>query len=186
MMVRSFVLLCATAVALAVPEIGAAQAARPRMKGQGQRADRGQLEQQFRERLGRLVKERLGLSDEQMARLADVNQRYEVRRRDLNLRDRDVRLGLRQQLMGNAEPNEELVSQLLQDAQRIARERLEIVEAEQAELARFLTAVQRAKYFGIQEQMRQRVDELRGRPPFMDDRAGEPPPGRRGRRPPAS
>jgi ribosomal protein S18 len=63
---------------------------------------------------------------------------------------------------------------------RIERERIDLTEAEQRELGRFLTASQRARYMGIQEQIRRELDQLRGR-----GRAGMGPPdsGQR-RRPP--
>ena len=145
--------------------------------------DRAQLERRFREGLASVVQRRLALNDEQMKRLSEVNQRYEAKRMELMRRERDARMRMRQELMSDSTPpNEERVSQLLQESSRIQRERLDLIDAEQNDLSKFLTPTQRAKYLGIQEQMRRRIDEMRDRPPMWDEPGG---PGRgRGRRPP--
>lgn len=160
-----------------------AQGGRGRMAMPPGGGNRANLEQEFKDRLASVVKERLALSDEQMLRLTEVNQKYDRLRFNLLLRDRVNRMGLRKQLLESASPEEERVSQLLAETQRIARERLELQESEQADLSKFLSAVQRARYLGLQEQIRQRVEQFRGRPPFMSDSAAGPP-GRGRRRPP--
>ena len=152
-------------------------------RGRGrQTGDRAQLERQLRQRLANVVRERLGLNDEQMRRLSEVNQKYDTARRDLIRREFALRRGLRQQLMQAGPANDDSVAKLLDEQVRIQRERIDLLAAEQADLARFLTPVQRARYLGIQEQMRRQVEQLRGRPNLMDDRDG--PPERRRRPPP--
>ena len=151
--------------------------------------DRAQLDRRLREGLATVVQRNLGLNDDQMRQLSDVNQKYELRRRELNRRERDTRLAMRRELMGDSTstPNEERIAQLLQESSRIQRERLDLIDSEQNDLARFLTPSQRAKYLGIQEQMRRRIEEMRERPPFVDSGMGRGAPGAargRGRRPP--
>jgi Spy/CpxP family protein refolding chaperone len=149
--------------------------------------DRAQLDRRLREGLATVVQRNLGLNDDQMRQLSDVNQKHELRRRELNRRERDTRLAMRRELMGDSTPNEERIAQLLQESSRIQRERLDLIDSEQNDLARFLTPSQRAKYLGIQEQMRRRIEEMRERPPFVDSGMGRGAagPGRgRGRRPP--
>lgn len=143
--------------------------------------DRAQLEQELRQRLANVVRERLGLNDEQMRRLSEVNQKYDSARRELIRREFALRRGLRQQLMQADPASDDSVAKLLDGQLGIQRARIELLEAEQADLARFLTPVQRARYLGIQEQMRRQVEQLRGRPNLMDDRDGR---GERRRRPP--
>ena len=66
--------------------------------------------------------------------------------------------------------NQERVSSLLDRTIRVQRQRVELLESEQRELARFLDATQRAKLLGMQEQIRRNVGEMRGRrgpPPGM-------------------
>lgn len=146
-------------------------------QGRG-RPDRAQLEQRFRERLAALVRERLQLNDEQMRQLSAVNQRYDAQRRELLRREFQLRRELRSQLIGRDNPSEREVARLLSEHLRIQRERVALLEAEQADLAKFLSAVQRAQYLGIQEQVRRELERRRPPPPLSGDSDG------RGRRPP--
>lgn len=168
----------AALTAITAPPASAQDRGRGRPQG-----DRAQLEQQLRQRLASVVRERLGLNDEQMRRLSEVNQKYDTLRRDLIRREFALRRGLRHQLMEAGTASDDSVARLLNEQLRIQRARVDLLEAEQRDLAQFLTPVQRARYLGIQEQMRRQVEQLRGRPPFMDDRDG---PGDRRRRPPPS
>lgn len=138
------------------------------------RPDRAQLEQRFRERLAAVVRERLQLTDDQMRQLSEVNQRYDSQRRELFRREMQLRRDLRAQLIGRDNPSEEEVGRLLSEHLRIQRERITLLEAEQADLSRFLTAVQRARYLGIQEQVRREVDRRRSSAD-PDDRGRRPP-----------
>ena len=52
------------------------------------------------------------------------------------------------------------MSSLLDDALRFQKQRIALVEAEQKDLARFLTPVQRAGYLALQAQVRGRAQEL--------------------------
>lgn len=161
---QRFILMAVLAATTVSPAALPAQRAdRP-----GPPANRQEMERRFRQRLASVVKDRLALTDEQMRRVAEVNQKFDGMRRDLLRREFAIRYELRQEL-GKPEPSEDRVAQLITDQLRVERERQQTVEEEQADLARFLTAVQRAKYLGIQEQMRRQVEQLRGRPPLLGD-----------------
>ena len=174
--------------ALLAPLSVSAQGARGRVPGNRLPPDRAEVEQRFKQRLASVVQKQLGLNDDQMRRLADVNQKYETKRMDLLRRDRETRIAIRRELYDSTvTTNEEHVNQLLKDWRRIERERFDLVDAEQADLSTFLSPSQRAKYLGIQEQMRRRIEEFRDNPQFMDNPGQGPGPGRgRGmnRRPP--
>ncbi len=129
------------------------------------RRDREALQQRFQERFAQAVRDGVGLSDDQMPKLLELNRRFEGRRRELLLHERDVRIGLRDELAPGATPNEDAVRKLLDDQLRVQRDRLQLMEEEQQELAKFMTPSQRARYFGMQEQMRRKVEQLRGGPP---------------------
>jgi Spy/CpxP family protein refolding chaperone len=181
------ILLVSFISVLSIAPMSSGEAQPPRGRGERMPPDRAQLDRRLREGLATVVQRQLALNDDQMRQLAEVNQRYEVRRRELVRRERETRIAMRRELMGQAAPNEDRVAQLLGESSRIQRERLELIESEQSDLARFLTPSQRAKYLGIQEQMRRRIEEMRDRPPFMDSqgpRQGAPPARGRGRRPP--
>ena len=140
--------------------------------------NRGRLEQQVRERIGRVVQEQLGLSDAETERLQQVNQRYEAQRRELVRQERDARVGLRRELQRGDSAHQARTDTLLNALLEVQGRRLDLVRAEQRELAGFLTPVQRARYLALQDQMRRRVEEMRQRP---GARRGAGGPGRPGR-----
>ena len=124
--------------------------------------NRTALEQQFRERTAKLVQQRLGLNDVQLGKLEQSNARYAPQLRQLAAQERDIRGQLRQEMMAGNSANQQHVSDLLDAALRLQRQRLGIVEAEQKELAGFLTPVQRARYIALQAQFGKRAQELSG------------------------
>jgi periplasmic protein CpxP/Spy len=146
--------------AIAALILGSATAFAQRPDGPKQRQ---MLEQRLRERTGEVVQRRLGLSDTQMRQLQSANQQFEARRSQLLTREREIRRSLRSELMLGEKANQNKVGQLLDETFNIERQRLDLVQSEQRELAKFLTPVQRAKLFGLQNEMRRRTQELRKR-----------------------
>lgn len=151
--------------ALVLCAVATGDAGAQRTSGQpSARRDRAVLEQRFRERFERVVKERLALTDAQMAQLAEVNKRLDGKRRELFAEDVSVRREMRAALQATDETgNESKVAELMERAIRVQRSRLDLLENEQRELSAFLTPIQRAKYMGIQEQLRRRADEMHRR-----------------------
>ena len=122
------------------------------------------LEQRYRQRVGELVQERLGLTDDQAAKLRATNQRFEPRRRDLLRQERETRQALRRQLGGGAaRADQREVGRLLDAMMLVQRRRLSIAEEEQRELSGFLTPVQRAQYYALQEEVRRRMQQVQQR-----------------------
>ena len=124
---------------------------------------RAELERRFRERTAQVVRRRLELNDDQMAKLQASNQQFDQQRMALVAEERQTRQALRAELMAGNGANQQKVNGLLDQLLRLQRRRLDIVDNEQRELAKFLTPVQRAKYFGLQNEMRKRMQELRDR-----------------------
>lgn len=175
---RLFLLL-----SLSVITAGGAQAQRvpPGERGgpPGDPATRRALEQRFRERFEQVLKQRLALTDSQLARVIAVNGRLDARRRELFMEERSVRAEMRDAIDGGDDAAaQERVAQLLERAMKVQRARLDLVETEQRELSAFLTPLQRAKYLGLQEQLRRRVDDMRRRAAgdSTDDPFGDGPP----------
>lgn len=136
---------------------------------------RDSLEQRVRQRMGQMMKTQLGLTDDQMRRLMASNRRFEAQRRDLFQQERTVRASLRDELRASdTTARQAEIAALLDRMMVVQRQRTELIEAEQKELATFMTPLQRAKYFGMEEQIRRRVMEMRD-----DDRRGPPGPGSR-------
>ena len=182
--IRQKLVVTAT-VCLAIPGVLAAQQpqqGRPGQPGQqGQQgARREMLEQRLRERTGDLVRRRLQLTDDQMTKLQNTNRQFEQQRMSLTGKERDVRQELRRQLTsGTADQNR--VAALLDQTMQLERQRLDVQQSEQRELAKFLTPVQRAKLFGLQNEMRRRAQELRNGQARQGQRQGQGPmrPGQR-------
>lgn len=126
-------------------------------------AGRSRLENEIRRGLARVVRQRVGLNDEQMRRLGPIAQRYEQQRRQLQFEERETRLSLRAALGNEQAADQQQVDRLLQRMLDVQKRRLQLVESEQRELAGIMTPVQRARYMAVQEQMRRRLEQLRQR-----------------------
>ncbi|HUR00614.1 MAG TPA: hypothetical protein VM166_14270 [Gemmatimonadaceae bacterium] len=122
-------------------------------------ADRAQLEQRFREQAAKLIQQRLSLTDKQMGQLQQTNQKFAPQLSQLATQERETRRQLRTE-MQSASPNQSHVNDLLDTSLRLQKQRISIVEAEQKDLAAFLTPVQRAQYLALQAQFRNRAQEL--------------------------
>jgi hypothetical protein len=119
------------------------------------------LERQFRERFAEVVKRRLNLDDTQMQQLGRVNDRFEGERMMLLRNERRTRQALRAEVLAGDSADQKKVAGLLDELLTIQRRRLDLTESEQRELSAFMTPTQRAKYFGIQDELRQRLENLR-------------------------
>lgn len=132
----------------------------------GQARDRGQLERAARTRIAALIRQQVGLTDAQMAKLQPVNGRFEQRRLALVRRERLTRFELRDVLVGaegEGSSDDARIAELLQASIDIQRDRLDLIDAEQKELAAFMTPRQRARYLDLQLKMRARLDEVQRR-----------------------
>ena len=136
------------------------------------------LEQRVRQRMAAVVQQRLGLNADQMRRLGEVNRDMEGQRRTLNQQERDLRVGLRAEVLRGDSANQDRVARLVDQLINVQRRRIDLLSREQRALAAFMTPTQRAQYLAIQDQVRRRMEDMRGRP-----RRGGPP--RRADAPPA-
>jgi hypothetical protein len=127
-------------------------------------ARRQALEQRLRQRMAAVVQQRLGLSADQMRRLGEVNRDMEAQRRVLHEQERDVRIGLRAEVTRGDSANQDRVARFVDQLIEVQRRRIELLSREQRALASFMTPVQRAQYLAMQDQLRRRMEEMRGRP----------------------
>jgi len=171
---------------------GSALAQRPG-RGMGNRPPQGgmqdprraQLEDEVRREFARAVRQRVGLSDEQMQKLGPLTRRYEEQRRETQMDERDARVKLQATVIIGSDADSAKINQYVQQLLDVQKRRVAIAEAEQKELATVMTPLQRAKYLGLQEQVRRRLEQMRpfpGGPP--DDAFGPGGPGRFNRAPP--
>jgi hypothetical protein len=144
------------------------------------RPNRANLEQQVQERMAQVTKERLGATDAQMAKLQETNKKFDEKRRLIVDQERDVRMSLRDEMLRPDSARQGQVAALLDRIIKTQRQRVDIQEQEQKELAGFLTPLQRAKYFALEQQIRQRVNQMRQAQQGRGGRMGlgQPMPGR--------
>lgn len=176
-------LLAALLTLLAPDPLGAQD--RPQSRVQGgppPAAGRDSLEARVQQRMGQMLRTQLGLNDVQMSQLMASNRRFAGRRMELLRQEREVRNELRDELGSGDTTRNAQVGALLERMLSVQRQRVELLEAEQKDLAAFLTPIQRARYFGIEEQIRRRVEEMRDQRQ-RDERMRRPPPAG-ARRPP--
>jgi hypothetical protein len=143
-------------------------------KGQGNRA---QLERQFQQTLYQMTRRRVGLTDEQMRRLVPINQRFEMQRRAIQRQERETRLALRDAMRDSTSADQTRISGYVDKLIQLQRQRVDLVEQEQRDLAQVMSPLQRARYMALQEQVRRRVEQLRRQKGAVADTARPAPPG---------
>lgn len=130
-------------------------------------------EAQVRQAFARAVKQRVGLSDEQMKKLEPVARDQEKRRREHQRQERDARLALGDLMQDDSTADQARVAQSIDRLVTLERARADLMDREQKELAAFMTPLQRAKYMSLQERVRNRLMQLRQARP---GKAGGPAP----------
>ncbi|MEX2177404.1 MAG: Spy/CpxP family protein refolding chaperone [Gemmatimonadaceae bacterium] len=145
----------------AAPGVALAQRGDRGATGQQNRA---QLEADVRRGFARAVRQQVGLTDAQMTRLSTVTERFARDRRTLQNEERSTRISLQQFIRGTAGADSARIESALQQLVDIQLRRVRLNEAEQRELAAFMSPLQRAKFMALQEQVRRRVEQQRGRP----------------------
>ncbi|QJR35017.1 Spy/CpxP family protein refolding chaperone [Gemmatimonas groenlandica] len=140
------------------------------------------LEKRFKERIDAIVKARLRLTDDQQVKLREVASRAEESRRVLRREEFVLRTSLREEMKAGDKANESRVGELLDQMPRLERRKLDLMESEQRDLAKFLSPTQRARYFGLQDELRRGMQDLQRRRMGMDDSTSGPPDSRGYRR----
>ena len=123
--------------------------------------ERAQLEHQLRQRMGQIVKQRLGLTDQQAQQLNAAARKFDRDRMALLNQERRVRMRIRDQIEAGDKGSPDILAALMDSTLVLERRRLDLLEAEQNELKKFLTPRQRAQYFGLQSQLRNRMEQMR-------------------------
>jgi hypothetical protein len=156
----------AIVLALAVPLLASeasAQGGRARPAPlAGQNAPRReQLEARLRQGLWRITKNRVGLTDEQMTKLAETSRPFDAERRRLAAEEREERLALRREILAGRNGDQQRIAASLDRVLEMQRRRAQLQIDEQRAIGAFMTPLQRAKYAALQEQLRRRAENLR-------------------------
>jgi hypothetical protein len=119
------------------------------------------LRQRIEDRFAARVKEQLGLSDEQLAKLRATSTTYGGRRRDLEAQERLLRSALAEQMRPGVAANQDSVSKLTDALVGLRASYANTFQDENAELATYLTPVQRSQLLAMRERFMRRIQEIR-------------------------
>jgi Spy/CpxP family protein refolding chaperone len=137
--------------------------------------DRAELEQAVRARMGEMMQQRLGLSEEEGARLSETVADFDAQRRQVGSQERALRLRVEALMLEGASDQAE-AAELLQRMSDLGFEEAELGRAEQEALLEILTPLQVLRLHQMREQLGQRIRRLRGQSGRGDGRGD----GRRG------
>ncbi|MDH5758646.1 MAG: periplasmic heavy metal sensor [Gemmatimonadota bacterium] len=153
-------LLVVLAVAAGAFDAASAQV-RGQRRGGGEPPPRSELERRVRARYGEIIRERLGLTEEQHAALGEAMRESSQRRQELMREQRELRVEVAD-LLAAPEPGEEAARELLRRVAELRSREADLSREEQERLLGVLTPVQYLRLQAIREEMAQRVQRLRG------------------------
>jgi hypothetical protein len=141
-------------------------AAAPLYPAAAQRADSAaaktdSLRHRIEERFASRVQEQLGLTNEQTAKLRATSQQFGVRRRELHTRHRQLRAALSAQLRPGVAANQDSVSRLTDAMIELRIASAQATRDEMREVAKYLTPVQRARFFVMRDRLHHHMKEAR-------------------------
>jgi hypothetical protein len=163
-MKRGMISVASVVAMLSLASVGSAQEGRAGRVGAGRAAGRASAQQplarELRQRFSGIVQKQLNLSDENARRLEKLDRQFERQRVELRRDEREARQGLQAALADTTNVDQDKIARYMDQLTRAQRRRADILEAEQKELATFLSPLQRAKLQGLREQLTQRVRQL--------------------------
>jgi Spy/CpxP family protein refolding chaperone len=142
----------------------------------GDPPDRAQIEQRVRAQMGRMMQERLGLDEAQVASLSEVVQAFEGRRRELAQREQATRRRV-DELTEADDGNDAEALRLVRLQVELRVEEAQLFGSEQDALLEVLTPRQVLELQELRDDLGRRIRALRGggRGPSSDDRRGPGP-----------
>jgi len=118
------------------------------------------LRQQIEQRFGERVKEELGLTDDQAARMRVAMATIAARRREMEQEERKMRQALAFQLRPGVAANSDSVAKLVESLTNHRVAYAQTFKDEMRELSGILNPVQRGQYLMLRDRLMQRVQEL--------------------------
>lgn len=141
--------------------IGVAAARAQDVGGQDNPARAQRLRQQIEDRFAGRVKEELGLTDQQLAKLRVTWVTYGSRRRELAARERILRSALAGQMRPGVAANQDSVAKLTDGLVNLRSSYAQTARDENNEMASYLTPVQRTQLLAMRERFVRRIQEIR-------------------------
>jgi hypothetical protein len=120
------------------------------------------LRHQIEERFALKAQEKLGLTNEQTARLRATSQQFGTRRSELRARGHRLREALAGQLKPGVAANQDSVAKLTDAMIELRMAQAQIARDEIKEQSKYLTPVQRAQLYVMRERFAHRVREVHG------------------------
>ncbi len=124
----------------------------------------GQPTPRMQARMGDMLKQRFGFNDSQVAKFDETNRKFGERARLIGEQDRDVRMAIREEMLRPDSARSSQLNALLDKQAAVRRQRADLADAREKELASFLTPLQRAKLSNERGAMRGAMrDRMRDR-----------------------
>jgi Spy/CpxP family protein refolding chaperone len=123
-------------------------------------ADQQALTRRVRQAFAGVVRRQLNLSDEKWRQFQRVDKQFQQQRNAITRDERQTRFDLKAAMEDTANVDQAKIAQYLSQLTGAQRRRADLLEAEQKELATFLTPLQRAKLQALREQLQQRVRQI--------------------------
>jgi periplasmic protein CpxP/Spy len=124
-------------------------------------AERERLQQAIERRFGQVVRQQLGLTEDQARRLRQTEERFRVRRRAIVRRQLQLQLALQDQMLPGNAADPDSVRRLMDGLQASRIDMLQLDQEQDREMAGYLTPVQRARYQMLRERLLNRLREIR-------------------------
>lgn len=141
-------------------------------RGDSAAAKTDSLRHHIEERFATRVQEELGLTNEQTAKLRATSQQFGGRRRVMHTRQRQLKEALRAQLKPGVAANQDSVARLTDAMVELRVASAQASRDEMREVAKYLTPVQRARFFVMRDRLHHRVKEARGHRGMRGGREG--------------
>ncbi|MEQ1857888.1 MAG: Spy/CpxP family protein refolding chaperone, partial [Longimicrobiales bacterium] len=125
--------------------------------------DRAQLEERVRAQMARVMRERLGLTEEQATRLSVVTEDFEGQRRELFALEQATRRRVEALLLEGGNDQEE-ARELISRMGDLREQEASLFREEQAALLGVLTPVQVLRLQELRQDLGRRIRALGGRP----------------------
>src|SRR5918995_6567171 len=140
----------------------------PLTMGFAQRADissarADSLRHQIEERFASRAQERLGLTNDQTAKLRATSRQFGARRGELRSRSHRLREALTRQLQPGVAANQDSVAKLTDAMIELRLAEAQLSRDEIKEQSKYLNSVQRAQLYVMRERFAHRVKEVHGR-----------------------
>lgn len=148
-------------VLLALCGLASAEAAAQQRPPLRENVDRVQLEERVREQMGRLMRERLGLDQEEADRLSEVVRGFDGRRRELFVEEQAARRRV-EALLGAGSDDEGEARELITRMWELREEEAELFREEQEALLDVLTPTQVLRLQELRQDLGRRIRALDG------------------------